>query len=376
MHSVRTGLLVACLIATACPPAYAEPGPSAREVAKAREAVRDRSKELGATTARLAAAQARLDTLAATAERLVEAYNGELVRLARAEKTHEEAQARVVTAEAQVEQARANVAVIAAESYGSMTFSTPVVGMINDRQGPDGFLHRASVLEQLGGERSSMLDRMRDTEEVSRILRAQAESAFAEQQTASERAKKAKAAAEQAVSVQTSQTGAIEAEKKDLQSQVDDARSNADRLARERMAAQESARLNAPHWLPLGSGSSMGDAAANWALTQLGKPYIWAADGPSSYDCSGLTMRAWERAGVGIDHWTGTQWTSGPHVPLNQLRRGDLLFFGYVSSDPGTIHHVGMYIGRGLMVHAPQTGDVVRIASMWRRDLVGATRPR
>ena len=90
----------------------------------------------------------------------------------------------------------------------------------------------------------------------------------------------------------------------------------------------------------------MGDVAANWALTQLGKPYVWAADGPDSFDCSGLTMRAWEQAGVGIDHWTGTQWTSGPHVPLDQLRRGDLLFFGYVTDDPGTIHHVGMYVGR------------------------------
>jgi cell wall-associated NlpC family hydrolase len=87
-------------------------------------------------------------------------------------------------------------------------------------------------------------------------------------------------------------------------------------------------------------------------------------------------MRAWERVGVRLDHWTGTQWSSGPHVPLDQLRRGDLLFFGRISSDPGTIHHVGIYVGRGQMVHAPQTGDVVRVASIWRGDLVGATRPR
>lgn len=377
MHSVRTGLLVACLIVTTCPPAHADPGPSAGEVAEAREAVRDRSKQLGATTARLAEAQARLDDLHAKAEQLVEAYNGELVRLSQAKKTYEEAKARLEAAEVEVEAVRGVVAVIAAETYGGINYTSPAVGMIGDRAGPEGFLHRVHVLEQLGGERSTMLGRMRDTKAVSEVLRTQAENAFAEQQVASERAEKAKAVAERAMAEQTRETKVIEAEKEQLQGKVDAARSTAERLARQRSEALERARLSdfSPKWLSTGSGSRMGDAAANWALTQLGKPYVWAADGPSSYDCSGLTMRAWEKVGVGIDHWTGTQWTSGPHIPLNQLRRGDLLFFGYVSSDPGTIHHVGMYIGRGLMVHAPQTGDVVRIASMWRRDLVGATRP-
>jgi cell wall-associated NlpC family hydrolase len=63
-------------------------------------------------------------------------------------------------------------------------------------------------------------------------------------------------------------------------------------------------------------------------------------------------------------------------VPLGRLRRGDLLFFARDTRDPSTIHHVGIYVGRGLMVHAPETGDVVRIAPIWRGDLVGATRPR
>ena len=86
-------------------------------------------------------------------------------------------------------------------------------------------------------------------------------------------------------------------------------------------------------------------------------------------------MRAWERAGVRLDHWTGTQWTSGPHVPIDRLQRGDLVFFGKVKGDPKSIHHVGIYIGDGLMVHAPRTGDVVRVAPIWRSDLFGATRP-
>ncbi|MFF4416578.1 NlpC/P60 family protein [Streptosporangium sp. NPDC001559] len=118
-----------------------------------------------------------------------------------------------------------------------------------------------------------------------------------------------------------------------------------------------------------------GNIAADWALTQIDKPYVWASAGPSGYDCSGLTMQAWARVGVKMDHWTGTQWTAGRHVPYDQLQRGDLLFFGRGTRRPADIRHVGIYIGNGMMVHAPQTGDVVRVAPMWRKDLIGATRP-
>lgn len=371
MH-IRAGLLVvACLVVAVCPPAAADPAPSSRDVAKARATVRDRTKALSHASARLAVAQARLDDLAATAEQQVEAYNGELVKLAAAGKLYEQAKTRLVAANAALGQAREAVAAIAAQSYGGMDMTRPIVTMVSDVGDSAGFLHRASVLEELGEERARVLDRMRDAQVVSRIMREQAQSAYTAQQDASERAKKAKLAAQQAVESQTSQTKRLLATKKTLQKKVNAARSEADRLAMRRAAALQAV----PAGVPLSEGSTMGDVAANWALTQLGKPYVWAAAGPSSYDCSGLTMRAWEQAGVQLDHWTGTQWTSGPHVPLDQLRRGDLLFYGQVSTDPGTIHHVGVYVGRGLMVNAPQTGDVVRVASMWRRDLVGATRP-
>ncbi|WP_229811266.1 NlpC/P60 family protein [Streptosporangium pseudovulgare] len=128
-------------------------------------------------------------------------------------------------------------------------------------------------------------------------------------------------------------------------------------------------------WLDPAPWQMPGDVVADWALTQLDKPYVWAASGPRGYDCSGLAMRAWERAGIRLDHWTGSQWTSGRHVRLDRLHRGDLLFFGRLTGNPADVRHVGIYIGGGLMVHAPQTGDVVRIAPMWRGDLVGATRP-
>jgi cell wall-associated NlpC family hydrolase len=87
-------------------------------------------------------------------------------------------------------------------------------------------------------------------------------------------------------------------------------------------------------------------------------------------------MDAWARAGVRLQHWTGFQWVSGPHVPLSQLRRGDLVFYATDVADPATIHHVGIYIGGGQMVDAPYTGVFVRIDSIYAYSgLIGATRP-
>ncbi|SEG80211.1 NlpC/P60 family protein [Nonomuraea solani] len=367
MRAFRAGLLVGCLLVALCPPVEADPHPSSHDVEEAREAVRDRSKRLGKANADLATAQSRLDQLAAEVERLVEAYNGEVVRLRQAEQAHALAQTRLAAADVEVERARQGVALMAAESYIGLSPMKPIVGMIIDDGGVDGFLHRAGTLGHLRNERSAVLARMRDAQEVASIMRTQAAGAYAARQSASERARQAKLAAEAAVAGQRRDTQELRARTRSLQRRVDAARSRAELLARRRNAALAGL---------VTGGSSMGDMAANWALTQLGKPYVWAADGPETFDCSGLTMRAWEKAGVRLDHWTGTQWTSGPHVPLDQLRRGDLLFFAHVTADPSTIHHVGMYVGRGQMVHAPQTGDVVRVASIWRGDLVGATRPR
>src|SRR5690606_24171809 len=115
-------------------------------------------------------------------------------------------------------------------------------------------------------------------------------------------------------------------------------------------------------------GNGKAAQAARWALTQQLKPYVWGAAGPSSYDCSGLVMAAYRRVGISLPHYTGDQWTAGRHISREELRPGDLVFF---YSD---LHHVGTYLGAGMMVHAPRTGDVVRIASINGRPYAGAVR--
>jgi len=120
--------------------------------------------------------------------------------------------------------------------------------------------------------------------------------------------------------------------------------------------------------IPAIPGAGKAADALRAALTKLGDPYVWGADGPTTFDCSGLTMWAYGQVGINLPHFTGSQWNAGTHVSREQLEPGDLVFF---YSD---LHHVGMYIGNGMMVHAPHTGDVVRIAPMGDRPFAGGVR--
>ena len=116
--------------------------------------------------------------------------------------------------------------------------------------------------------------------------------------------------------------------------------------------------------------------AVKFAISQLGKPYRWGADGPRSFDCSGLVQTAYRAAGVALPRVSRQQYRAGTHVSLRSLRAGDLLFYAKDTSNPRTIYHVGMYLGAGRMVEAPNPRAPVRIASMWRPGLLGrATRP-
>lgn len=95
--------------------------------------------------------------------------------------------------------------------------------------------------------------------------------------------------------------------------------------------------------------------AVDTALAQLGDPYVWAGAGPNVFDCSGLTQYAYAAAGVSLPHSSSMQSTYGSYVPRDQLQPGDLVFYY------SPVGHVGMYIGDGQMVHAPQPGETVEI---------------
>ncbi|MFC4858442.1 C40 family peptidase [Actinophytocola glycyrrhizae] len=121
-------------------------------------------------------------------------------------------------------------------------------------------------------------------------------------------------------------------------------------------------------------GPGVGGEAARHAMTQRGKMYLWAAEGPDRYDCSGLTLWAYRQVGITLPHSSRAQYGYGKSVAQGQWQPGDLLFYG---SSAGSIHHVAMYIGDGMLVHASQSGTPVQTAEApygGGKDYLGAKR--
>ncbi|MDQ6783668.1 MAG: NlpC/P60 family protein, partial [Actinomycetota bacterium] len=106
---------------------------------------------------------------------------------------------------------------------------------------------------------------------------------------------------------------------------------------------------------PAGHGAGGAIAAAE---SRLGDPYVYGAAGPSTFDCSGLTMWSYAQVGISLPHFSGAQFNNGTHISMSQLQPGDLVF----PSNPGD--HVAMYIGNGQVIEAPYTGSVVHITGL------------
>ncbi|MFI0352325.1 NlpC/P60 family protein [Actinomadura sp. 9N407] len=404
LAALSLGLVSLTAAATCHDARAAEPAPSAHDVAASKDRVQERAAEVGRTKARLAQAGAELERLAATAAQAVERYNGEVLMMRRSLDAYVQARVRQAEADRRAEEARAELAAFAAEAYRIGGGSLPLV--VGGTGGPQGFMDRAGMMEALARQRAGFIQKTEAAGNVAALFQRQAQDAFAERRDATVRASQARQAAVTAVEQQHEAVKRIGAQQQRLEMQLGSARAHAAKVARERQAALERAEVrraeesfnssspkspeSSTQAAPRGSVSAVrrGAIVVRAALKWLGTPYSWGggnASGPSygiahgsrihGFDCSGLALYAWAKAGVRLDHWTGTQWTSGPRIPLNRLRKGDLVFFARNTSNPATIHHVGIFIGKGRMVEAPYTGARVRVSSIWRNGLIGAVRP-
>jgi len=116
------------------------------------------------------------------------------------------------------------------------------------------------------------------------------------------------------------------------------------------------------------TANTVGAQALQAAITREGDPYVWGAAGPSAFDCSGLVVWAYAQEGISLPHYTGSLWNSGVHVARADLEPGDLVFFF------ADISHVGIYIGNGLMIDAPDFGQDVEVQAVYWSSYVGAVR--
>lgn len=271
--------------------------------------------------------------LADQLEQLTEQFNGLRVRYEQSKRASKVAAANADRQEAALEVMRRKVGSLAATSYMQGGVD-PSVGMVTTED-PRALLDKSATLRYFAARDSSKVQDMLQTMQ------------------AAQRARKA--------------ADARAAQVTELRADIDAKRDKVGDLyekVRGRVIKKDpSAMVRLP---VVGTGKAA--QALRFAMTKLGKPYVWGAEGPNSFDCSGLTMWAYRQVGISLPHYTGSQWNAGTHVPRDQLQPGDLVFF---HSD---LHHMGMYVGNGQMLHAPQTGDVVRIAPLAGRPYAGAVR--
>jgi cell wall-associated NlpC family hydrolase len=396
--SLRVVVGCGLLMALTPPAAQARPRleghpkpPSQAQINAAENQVRQHQAALGTEQGKLSAANAELSKLQTQAEVLIERYDQAQVNEQRAASAQAVTEARLRQAERQQAASRLRVARLAAQQFESGGGFSPVTAMLGNADGPQAYLRQVGMGQALAESGTEILAGNQANDAVATVFRTQAHKLLVAKQADLKAANDLKVAVQGAVSRQQMFVKLTRGKRNRLASELAAAQSKESSLKAARQAALAAAAAEraaaaaggpsgssqVPPWAwGSGASASQGDIAANWALTQLGKPYQWGAAGPATYDCSGLTMVAWAHAGVQLLHYTGYQWQEGPHVPLNQLQRGDLLFYATNTSDPSTIHHVAIYIGNGMMVNAPFTGAFVRIDSMYQPGgLIGAVRP-
>jgi peptidoglycan DL-endopeptidase CwlO len=284
-------------------------------------------------------------------EKVTENFDLARDQLAAQQARAETAQARFRAAQAALAVARRQVRGIARTAYTDNGGS--FAALLTSRSATD-FVDRVTTLQTIAGRQNAVLTKVAGV---------------------SKAAASAEATAQQAVAKAKATFSAVAAQQATLQAQVTRYQADFNRLsAQEKQAtlavgagtprASRSADRQAPAVVgPVVANSQAAQVAVDTAMAQRGKPYVWAANGPGSFDCSGLMQYAYAAAGVGLPHSSLMQSHMGVAVSRGELQPGDLIFYY------SPVSHVGMYIGNGLIVNAPTAGDVVKVVGI---DAVGS----
>ncbi len=260
----------------------------------------------------------------------------------------------------EVDAVKRQIGSLAVAGYQTSGMSTTAQLLLSSN--PDQFLSQASTAQAFAGQQNAVLRKFQDAQGKIADLQASARSELAQLQAVQGQQNKLIAEAK----------GNLDAAEKVL-GKLSDAERERIRLENEKEA--EKARKERPSRdgdrmddLPVPPNGRAG-IAIQAAMNQLGDPYVWGAEGPSSYDCSGLMLYAWGKAGVSLPHSSKAQANEGRRISKSQLMPGDLVFFY------SPITHVGMYIGNGRMVHAPRPGKSVETSSISTMPYNSAIRP-
>jgi len=287
--------------------------------------------------------QSRVDTLYRQAEQASERYNDARLEMRRASNRLSTLQAHLFAQQYKVDRIRSQVAdSVVAQAQGQDLSSTSQLLLSDD---PQAFLDQLATVDEYRAQQGQMMADFADQVE---LLDRQRAAAAGELRRIAETKK--------SLGTEKAQIDRKAADAKKLLATLKD------------RAAERASRSGGR--VPVGvPASGRAAVAVRYAMAQVGKAYVFGAAGPSAFDCSGLTMRAWGQAGVGLPHSSSAQMSSGRSVSKSQLQPGDLVFYY------SPVSHVGMYIGGGQIVNAENPGVGVRVTGLDSMPYSGAVRP-
>lgn len=301
----------------------------------------------------------RLQGLYQQAEQATEAYNAAETALTARQGEERRLSTELGKARTAVSDARATAGRLAREQYKGARGFSPYARMLFAGD-PQGALDQRRIADREGARRAAALARLTRGEQQADVLAAAARKALdSEQKLAAETKKRKEEAAVQLKGVERMLASLTPAQLGELGTR------EAEDTAAAQRALVESGKLGAQSRNPTAAGGT----ALTYATAQIGKPYVWGAEGPASFDCSGLTSQAWAHAGRAIPRTSQEQWAQLPKVPLDELRPGDLVVYF------PTATHVALYVGDGKVIQAPRPGAKVKVSPIAANPLLGAVRP-
>ncbi|AUY52958.1 C40 family peptidase [Streptomyces sp. CB01881] len=319
-------------------------------------------------TPTLASVKEQVDQLNQEAEQSVERYNGFQAKQQKLQGEAGRIQEKVARGQEAMNELRTRLGVVAADQYRSNGMDPGIQLMLDSD--PAAYLERASVQNQVADSQTNLLKQAQDEQRKLDQDRTEAAATLAELDAvgASLGAQKSQVQAKLAqAQALLNKLSAADRAKINAQESADKAKAAAQQAAAADRASRSAERpdMNTP---PPATG---GRAATiiQFASAQLGKPYGWSMTGPNSFDCSGLTGAAYRAAGVKLPRMSQDQWNAGARIARGDLQPGDLVFFY------DDLHHVGIYIGDGKMIHAPRTGKNIEVLPIGVMPYMGAVRP-
>ncbi|MDI2131770.1 C40 family peptidase [Yinghuangia seranimata] len=306
----------------------------------------------------LADVQTRLQDLYRQAEQATERYNATNERRTAQQVKVNDVRAGIAWTQQQIDQNRDEVGRIARLQYTTRGVD-PVLSLMLSSD-PAEFLRQAPTFARISQVQADTIERQKQAERQLKNMQKSEDAQLAENARLEKESEKAKTDIQTKVSEAEALVATLTPEQlvqlQQLEAQVAEAG---------QAQLQQYGILAKPDQLT----TKAAEQAIRFALSKLGKPYIWGGTGPDGYDCSGLTSQAWLFAGVQIPRTSQEQWARLPRVPVADMRPGDLIvYFGDAS-------HIAMYVGNGLIIHAPRPGRTITIAQAGSMPILGVVRP-